>query len=97
MWIVIGYEQLKFRCWEGESYGVIYNLQSGDLHLVDAISLHLLKLIGQGGASYQLLRQSIFSNHLLDDENKDDDINTNCILSSLTQLENAGLLSKVEI
>ena len=95
MWIVIGYEQLKFRGWEGENYYAIYNLQSGDLHLVDVIGFHILKSIGHGRASYQTLIHSIFSNHLLDEE--DEDANADCILSSLTQLENAGLLSKVEI
>jgi hypothetical protein len=92
---VIGYEQLKFRRWKDEDYCAIYNLQSGDLHLVDAIGFHILKLIGQGCASYPSLTQSIFSSHLLGDD--DEDAYANCILSSLTQLENAGLLSKVEI
>lgn len=92
MWTVTAYDQLKFQCWDDESYGVVYHRQSGDVHLIDRIGFQILTLIGNGTGAFPFIQQSILFDYL---DGSEDEI-TDCIVSSLTQLENAGLLSRVE-
>jgi PqqD family protein of HPr-rel-A system len=55
LWSLVSPNGFVFYSWEDEDFAVVYNKISGDTHLVDFLSLTLLKLLADGSCSYGLL------------------------------------------
>lgn len=82
--------KLRVRSWDGEECSVVYDVISGDTHLLDDLSLELLALIdAQPGTTSELARQvgDFFADGCSDEQ-------IEFVQATLLQLQSVGLVTR---
>lgn len=82
--------KLRIRSWDGEESSVVFDVISGDTHLLDDLSLELVGLIDAQPATTSELAHKV-ADHFADGYN---DEQIEFVQASLLQLQSVGLVAR---
>ncbi len=93
MWSLVCAESIRHRAWEGEDEAVVYDVRSGDTHLVAAPGLELLQRLAQSPCTREVLVHELRGLFV------DDDPHTvvQCVDATLSRLQAVGLVSEAQV